>query len=274
MVGRVCCCRSSDVRSDFKTYKYRDWGVIPLFPPLKICFRDRDCPVPAGFLSRGRICIHLSSSGYWSRGTDICRSSRFFVAPGFRPFPDRRRGYALQTNDYNVGSGALFCGLDVIGQGTTSFPAVWLRPFFPKRSDFGKTLLSLSNLLRRVDGFCSDMGCTDNFKGIVYAILSSSTFGFAPFFTLMLIGGGLSSFEVLFYRWGVASLALGCFGLAVRQNFRIGWRDLGTVCLLGTGPGHDLPEPRDSLPEHSYRGGFFHPLPLSARRGVRHGPFL
>lgn len=50
----------------------------------------------------------------------------------------------------------------------------------------------------------------------------------------MLIGGGLSSFEVLFYRWGVASLALGCFGLAVRQNFRIGWRDLGTVCLLGT----------------------------------------
>ncbi len=83
MVGRVCCCRSSDVRSDFKTYKYRDWGVIPLFPPLKICFRDRDCPVPAGFLSRGRICIHLSSSGYWSKGTDICRSSRFFVAPGF-----------------------------------------------------------------------------------------------------------------------------------------------------------------------------------------------
>ena len=57
MVGRVCCCRSSDVRSDFKTYKYRDWGVIPLFPPLKICFRDRDCPVPAGFLSRGRMCI-------------------------------------------------------------------------------------------------------------------------------------------------------------------------------------------------------------------------
>ena len=53
MVGRVCCCRSSDVRSDFKTYKYRDWGVIPLFPPLKICFCDRDCPVPAGFLSRG-----------------------------------------------------------------------------------------------------------------------------------------------------------------------------------------------------------------------------
>lgn len=78
------------------------------------------------------------------------------------------------------------------------------------------------------------MSRTNNYKGIVCAVLSSSTFGFAPFFTLMLIAGGLSSFGVLFYRWGVASLALGCFGLAARQNFRIGWRDLWTICLLGT----------------------------------------
>ena len=49
----------------------------------------------AGFLSRGRICIHLSSSGYWSRGTDICRSSRFFVAPGFPPFPGPQKGICL-----------------------------------------------------------------------------------------------------------------------------------------------------------------------------------
>lgn len=77
------------------------------------------------------------------------------------------------------------------------------------------------------------MALTKNFKGILYAVLSSSTFGFAPFFTLMLLAGGLSSFGLLFYRWGVAALALGIFGLAARQNFRIGWRDLGTICLLG-----------------------------------------
>ncbi len=80
---------------------------------------------------------------------------------------------------------------------------------------------------------CGKTGYTDRFRGIVYALLSSSTFGFAPFFTLMLIGGGLSSFEVLFYRWGVAALALGGFGLLARQNFRIGLRDAGTICLLG-----------------------------------------
>lgn len=77
------------------------------------------------------------------------------------------------------------------------------------------------------------MARTSDFKGIVYAILSSSTFGFAPFFTLALIGGGLSSFGVLFYRWGFAAAALAVFGIAARQSFRIGWKDAGAVCLLG-----------------------------------------
>ena len=70
-------------------------------------------------------------------------------------------------------------------------------------------------------------------KGIAYAILSSSTFGFAPFFTLLLIGYGLSTFEVLTYRWGVAALALGIMGILAGHNFRIGWRDFGAIALLG-----------------------------------------
>ena len=37
-------------------------------------------------------------------------------------------------------------------------------------------------------------------KGILYAALSSSTFGLAPLFTLLLLGAGYSSFEVLTYR--------------------------------------------------------------------------
>ena len=50
-------------------------------------------------------------------------------------------------------------------------------------------------------------------KGILYAIVSSSTFGLAPFFTLTLLSFGYSSFEVLTYRWGIASLCLIGFGL-------------------------------------------------------------
>ena len=45
----------------------------------------------------------------------------------------------------------------------------------------------------------------NNPKGIAYAALSSSTFGLAPLFTVTLLRGGFSPFEVLTYRWGVAS---------------------------------------------------------------------
>lgn len=70
-------------------------------------------------------------------------------------------------------------------------------------------------------------------KGYTYAVLSSSTFGLAPLFTLLLIGSGLNSFEVLFYRWGTAALTLGVFGLLAGYNFRINKRDIGVICMLG-----------------------------------------
>ena len=69
-------------------------------------------------------------------------------------------------------------------------------------------------------------------KGILWAALSSSTFGLAPLFTLLLLGVGYSSFEVLTYRWGVASLCLGAYGLLAGGDFRLGRRELGTVFLL------------------------------------------
>lgn len=69
-------------------------------------------------------------------------------------------------------------------------------------------------------------------KGIAYAALSSSTFGLAPFFSISLLLAGFSSFEVLFYRWGVASLALGVCGLLAGCRFRIRRDELGVVFLL------------------------------------------
>lgn len=69
-------------------------------------------------------------------------------------------------------------------------------------------------------------------KGYAYAALSSSTFGLAPFFTISLLSAGFSSFEVLAYRWGIASLALALFGLMLKETFRISRKDWGTVFLL------------------------------------------
>lgn len=69
-------------------------------------------------------------------------------------------------------------------------------------------------------------------KGILYAALSSSTFGLAPFFSLLLLAAGYSSFEVLSYRWGVASLFLGTCGLLAGRSFRLRGREFTTVFLL------------------------------------------
>ena len=71
-----------------------------------------------------------------------------------------------------------------------------------------------------------------NFKGIVYAALSSSTFGLAPLFSILLLSDGFSSFEVLSYRWGVASLTLGIVRLAGGCRFRISRQELCTVFFL------------------------------------------
>ncbi len=69
-------------------------------------------------------------------------------------------------------------------------------------------------------------------KGILWAALSSSTFGLAPLFTLLLLGAGYSPFEVLTYRWGVASLSLGAYAVLAGCDFRLRGRDLRAVFLL------------------------------------------
>lgn len=69
-------------------------------------------------------------------------------------------------------------------------------------------------------------------KGILYAALSSSTFGLAPLFTLLLLAGGYSPFETLSYRWGVASLFLGTLAVFSGRSFRLSRREFFTVFLL------------------------------------------
>lgn len=72
----------------------------------------------------------------------------------------------------------------------------------------------------------------ERLKGILYAALSSSTFGLAPLFTLLLLAGGYSPFEVLSYRWGVAALFLVVLGLQAGRSFRLTRAEFLTVFLL------------------------------------------
>lgn len=69
-------------------------------------------------------------------------------------------------------------------------------------------------------------------KGILYAAVSSSTFGLAPFFSLTLLLAGFSAFEVLSYRWGVATIALTLFGWCSGCSFRLEKKDFLVILLL------------------------------------------
>lgn len=76
------------------------------------------------------------------------------------------------------------------------------------------------------------MNTGNHLLGTTSAILSSATFGLAPFFTLGLLAAGLSTFEVLSYRWGVASLFLIIVGLCTGRSFRLPRRNWNIVVIL------------------------------------------
>ena len=51
-------------------------------------------------------------------------------------------------------------------------------------------------------------------NGIFYAVISSASFGFSPLFSLGLLTAGLTNFDVLAYRWGIAGLVLMIYAMA------------------------------------------------------------
>ena len=58
-------------------------------------------------------------------------------------------------------------------------------------------------------------------NGIFYAIISSSSFGFSPLFSLGLIAAGLTTFDVLSYRWGIAALVLMIYAACKKKSLRL-----------------------------------------------------
>ncbi len=57
-------------------------------------------------------------------------------------------------------------------------------------------------------------------NGVFYASISSSSFGFSPLFSLGLLAAGLSSFDVLSYRWSVAALVLLIYSLVKKKSLK------------------------------------------------------
>ena len=57
-------------------------------------------------------------------------------------------------------------------------------------------------------------------NGIFYAVLSSASFGFSPLFSLGLISVGLTNFDILSYRWGLAGIVLMIYAFCKKKTLR------------------------------------------------------
>lgn len=69
-------------------------------------------------------------------------------------------------------------------------------------------------------------------NGIFYAVLSSASFGFSPLFSIGLITAGLSNFDILSYRWGLAGIVLMVYAFIKKKSLRINSFDEGWKILL------------------------------------------
>lgn len=58
-------------------------------------------------------------------------------------------------------------------------------------------------------------------NGIFYAVISSASFGFSPLFSIGLLAAGLSNFDVLSYRWGIAGLVLMIYAFCKKKTLRL-----------------------------------------------------
>ena len=73
----------------------------------------------------------------------------------------------------------------------------------------------------------------NKFKGFLYGIVASSTFGLLPLFTLPVMGEGLTTFSILNYRMLFASILVAVLMLIGRVSFATNLKELRWFAVLG-----------------------------------------
>lgn len=73
----------------------------------------------------------------------------------------------------------------------------------------------------------------NKFKGFLYGIVASSTFGLLPLFTLPVMGEGLTTFSILSYRMLFASILVAILMLIGRVSFATNLKELRWFAVLG-----------------------------------------
>ena len=70
-------------------------------------------------------------------------------------------------------------------------------------------------------------------KGIIFALISSGTFGLIPLFSIPILATGMGSPSILFYRFVMSSIVMGGICLLQRRSFKIPPKHLFVIFLLG-----------------------------------------
>lgn len=69
-------------------------------------------------------------------------------------------------------------------------------------------------------------------KGTIWALVSSSTFGLIPLFSMPVLANNVGLDSLCFYRFAFAAVAMGAYMLLSGRSLRISPRELATVALL------------------------------------------
>lgn len=75
---------------------------------------------------------------------------------------------------------------------------------------------------------------SNQLKGYLCGIVSSSTFGLIPLFAMPALNAGIGLNSVMLYRFGISALCLGLYLLIRRQNLRINLKEFIVLFFLGT----------------------------------------
>ena len=71
------------------------------------------------------------------------------------------------------------------------------------------------------------------FKGVVYGIISSATFGMIPLFAIPVMQSGMAIESILFYRFALSALIMGILAAMQNRSFKVSVKELGTLMVLG-----------------------------------------
>ena len=64
------------------------------------------------------------------------------------------------------------------------------------------------------------------FKGVVYGIISSATFGMIPLFAIPVMQSGMAIESILFYRFALSALIMGILAAMQNRSFKVSVKEL------------------------------------------------